>query len=51
MITNLDRPGLVATRRAALRQAWAIHFFLHQHGRVRDRALFAVDSKFAAARW
>lgn len=33
--------------RAKARQIWAIRFFLDQHGRIRDRALFdlAIDSK------
>ncbi len=38
----------VGTRRALNpRQIWAVRFFLDQHGRVRDRALFdlAIDSK------
>ncbi len=36
-----------AKRALKPRQVWAIRFFLDQHGRVRDRALFdlAVDSK------
>lgn len=36
-----------AKRALKPRQIWAIRFFLDQHGRVRDRALFdlAIDSK------
>lgn len=35
-----------AKRALKLRQIWAVSFFLDQHGRVRDRALFdlAIDS-------
>lgn len=36
-----------AERALKPRQIWAIRFFLDQHGRIRDRALFdlAIDSK------
>ena len=36
-----------AKRALKPRQIWAIRFFLDQHGRTRDRALFdlAIDSK------
>ena len=36
-----------AKRALKPRQVWAIRFFLDQHGRLRDRALFdlAIDSK------
>ena len=36
-----------AKRALKPRQVWAIRFFLDQHGRMRDRALFdlAIDSK------
>ncbi|SMP81123.1 hypothetical protein SAMN06296065_11630 [Novosphingobium panipatense] len=36
-----------AKRALKPRQIWAIRFFLDQHGRIRDRALFdlAIDSK------
>ena len=40
--------GKVSAKRALKpRQIWAIRFFLDQHGRTRDRALFdlAIDSK------
>ncbi len=40
--------GKVGAKRALKpRQIWAVRFFLDQHGRIRDRALFdlAIDSK------
>ncbi|TCM25167.1 hypothetical protein EDF59_14429 [Novosphingobium sp. ST904] len=45
---SLNAGRKVGAKRALKpRQIWAIRFFLDQHGRIRDRALFdlAIDSK------